>query len=180
MVEYERLRDPARRLFRIGRQPRQLRRFANGFAGPWFRCFREPRRTGRVDLLFRRTGARYGPPETAHRPRRPRRTVTPRERDPLGTNRHCEFRTGLRPVPLDETTKSRVMPANAGIQNATSLSGFALFIGSATLSRLGPLLFMTNTGNGCRWSHPPRLLAREEPVARRQGLTGRSESAIVS
>ena len=25
-------------------------------------------------------------------------------------------RTGLRPVPLDETTKSRVMPANAGIQ----------------------------------------------------------------
>ena len=50
--------------------------------------------------------------------------------------RHCEFRTGLRPVPLDETTRSRVMPANAGIQNATSLSGFELFIGSATLSRL--------------------------------------------
>ena len=73
---------------------------ANGFAGPWFRCFREPRRTRRVDLLFRRTGARYGPPETAHRPRRPRRTVTPRERDPLGSNRHCEFRTGLRPVRL--------------------------------------------------------------------------------
>ena len=44
--------------------------------------------------------------------------------------RHCEFRTGLRPVPLDETTRSRVMPANAGIQNATSLSGFELFIGS--------------------------------------------------
>ncbi|MFZ2108770.1 MAG: hypothetical protein WAV18_25930, partial [Roseiarcus sp.] len=42
---------------------------------------------------------------------------------------HCEFRTGLRPVPLDETTRSRVMPANAGIQNATSLSGFELFIG---------------------------------------------------
>ncbi|MFZ2104445.1 MAG: hypothetical protein WAV18_03525, partial [Roseiarcus sp.] len=43
-------------------------------------------------------------------------------------DRHCEFRTGLRPVPLDETTRSRVMPANAGIQNATSLSGFELFI----------------------------------------------------
>jgi len=44
--------------------------------------------------------------------------------------------TGPRPVPLGETTRSRVMPANAGIQNATSLSGFEVFIGSATLSRL--------------------------------------------
>ena len=35
--------------------------------------------------------------------------------------RRCEFRTGCGRSP-DETTRSRVMPANAGIQNATSLS----------------------------------------------------------
>ena len=56
------------------------------------------------------------------------RPLTSRRSGRAARLRHCEFRTGLRPVPLDETTRSRVMPANAGIQNATSLSGFELFI----------------------------------------------------
>ncbi len=60
----------------------------------------------------------------------------PRQSPTFSVETRSSFRTGLRPVPLHETTRSRVMPANAGIQNAMSLSGFELFIGSATLSRL--------------------------------------------
>ena len=124
---------------RAGFSPRASSRRSLGPSSQWRRRVELLRRRGDRDdgrargRRSRHRGARRLPPAAPGaaglRPNNQR--VSSRTMRPHPSLR---VRTGLRPVRLDETTKSRVMPANAGIQNATSLSGFELFIASATLS----------------------------------------------